>query len=166
MATVNVEETLRAGITDISAGDAVSNFTGALATFLIYELPFNGERLSDVGEIKIVVELGSCPDLADFDSPMVRGHTLNELWFLAILKPEGDIFPKAFLISFDGEMIVGMTISDYVLRDLALGQQSIGSHILALNINGVKQGDGHLDLVGAFDFFTIVYGQSPHFFWV
>ena len=90
---------------------------------------------------------------------------MDEVRFLAILKPEGDIFQKAFLISFDGEMIVGMTLSDKVVRDLALGQQSIGSHILALNINGIEQGDGHLDLVRAFGIFEVFYRQGAHFFW-
>jgi hypothetical protein len=121
MATINVEKTLRAGITDLSTGDAVNSFTGYLATLFVYELPFNGERLSCMGKIKIAVELGGSPDLADFDSSMVRGRTLDEVRFLAILKPEGDILPRAFLISFDGEMIMGMTLSNQLLCDLALG---------------------------------------------
>ncbi len=102
MATVNIEETLRAGITGVSTGDAVNSFTGYLATLFVYELSFNGERLSDVGKVEVVVELGGCPDLADFDSSMVRGRTLDEVRFFAILKLEDDIFQKTFLISFDG----------------------------------------------------------------
>ena len=61
MATVNIEETLRASISGLSIGDAVNSFTGYLATLFVYELPFNGERLSDVGKIKIAVELGGQP---------------------------------------------------------------------------------------------------------
>jgi hypothetical protein len=47
-----------------------------------------------------------------------------------------------------------------------LGQQSIGRHVLALNIDGIEQRDSHLDLVGAFDFFIVFYGQGTDFFWV
>jgi len=118
-----------------------------------------------VGEVKVVVEFGGCPDFSDFDSAMVRGCTLDEVRFFAIFKSECDIFQKAFLVSFDGEMIVGMTLSDQVLRDLALGQQCIGSHILALNINGIKQGNSHFDLVRAFGIFMVLYRQGTHFFW-
>jgi hypothetical protein len=72
---------------------------------------------------------------------------------------------NAALISFDGEMIMGMTLLDQVVGDLALGQQSIGRDILALNIDGIEYGDGHLDLVGAFDFFIVFYRQGTDFFW-
>jgi hypothetical protein len=48
----------------------------------------------------------------------------------------------------------------------ALGKKGIGSDVLAPDVDGVEQGDGRLDLVGAFDFFTIFYGQGTDFFWV
>ena len=73
---------------------------------------------------------------------------------------------NAALVSFDGEMIMGMTFLDQVLGELALGQQGISRHILALNIDGIKQWDSHFDLVGAFDFFIVFYGQGTDFFWV
>ena len=73
---------------------------------------------------------------------------------------------NAALICFDGEMIMGMTLLDQVVGDLAPGQQGIGRDIPALNIDGVKQRDGHLDLVGAFDFFIVFYRQGTDFFWV
>jgi hypothetical protein len=47
-----------------------------------------------------------------------------------------------------------------------LGQQSVGGHILALKVDGIEHGDGHLDFVGAFDFFFVFYGQGADFFWV
>ena len=118
-----------------------------------------------MGKVEVVVELEGGPDLSDFDSSMVRRRTLDKIRLLAILEPEGDIFQKAFLVSFDGEMIMGMTLCDQVLGDLSLSQQSIGSHILALNVNGVKQGDGHLDFVSAFGIFVVFYRQGTHFFW-
>jgi len=72
---------------------------------------------------------------------------------------------NAALVSFDGEMIMGMALRNQVLGNLALGQQSIGGHILALNIDGVKEGNGHLDLVGALQFVTVFGRQGTHFFW-
>ena len=81
MATVNIEETLRAGISGVSTGDAVNSFTGYLATLFVYELPFNDERLSDVGKIKIAVELGGCPDLADLGySGDIRNNTVASIF--------------------------------------------------------------------------------------
>jgi len=73
---------------------------------------------------------------------------------------------NAALVSFDGKMIMGMALGDQVVGDLALGQQSIGCQILALKIDGFKQGNGHLDLVGAFDLFIVFYRKGSHFFWV
>ena len=63
-------------------------------------------------------------------------------------------------------MVMRLSLCDQIVGQLALRQQGIGAHLLAFNIDGLQQRDGHLDLVGAFDFFTIVYGQRPHFFWV
>ena len=87
MAAVNVEDTLWVGLLSRSTGDAVSHFAGALATFFIEELPFDGEGLSDVGKVQVAVEFRGGPDLSGFDSPMIRGRRLNEIGFLAILKP-------------------------------------------------------------------------------
>ena len=165
MAAVNGEQTCWAGFIDRPAGDAVGNFTGALTALFIDELAFNGEGLSDVREAKVVVELGCGPDFSDFDSSMVGRGTLDESRLFAIFEPESDVFEEGALVSFDGEMIMGMTIRDEVIRDLTLGQKSIGRHILALDINGVKQGDGHLDFVRAFDVFGVFYRQGAHFFW-
>ena len=69
---------------------------------------------------------------------MVRGRILDEIWLLAILEPEGDVFKKAGLVSFDGEMIMGMTFRDQIVGELALGQQGIGRYILALEIDGYR----------------------------
>jgi hypothetical protein len=52
-----------------------------------------------------------------------------------------------------------------IVRDLALSQQGIGRYILAFDINGVQQGDGHLDFIRAFGLFMVAYGQGANFFW-
>ena len=166
MAAVNLEDTLWAGLVCRSTGDAVSHFRRSLATLFVDEFPFDGKRLSNTGKVKVVVEFGGSPNLSDFDSSMIRGRILNEIRLFAILKPSDDVFEDAALVSFDGEMIMSMALRDQVLGNLALSQQRIGGHLLALNLDGVKHGDGHLDFIGAFKFFVIVYRQGPHFFWV
>jgi hypothetical protein len=70
------------------------------------------------------------------------------------------------LVSFYSEMVVSLSLCDQILGQLALGQQGIGANILALDIDGIQQWDGHLDFVRAFDFFAIFYGQGANFFWV
>lgn len=87
MATVHVENTLRIGFINLSTGDAISHFTRTLARFFVDELPLDGKRLSDVREVQVGVELGRCPDLSDFDSPMLRGRMLNEIRLPAVLEP-------------------------------------------------------------------------------
>ena len=70
------------------------------------------------------------------------------------------------MVSFDGEVIMRLTFLNQVVGYVALGQQSISGNILVLNIDGIKQRDGHLDLIGTFDFFIAFYRQGADFFWV
>ena len=80
VAPIHLEDALGIGLLGRSTGDAVSHFARALAILFVYELSFDDERLSDVGEIKVAVELGGGPDLSGFDSSMVRGRSLSEIW--------------------------------------------------------------------------------------
>jgi hypothetical protein len=59
---------------------------------------------------------------------------------------------------------MGMTLRDQIRRDLAPRQQSIGRYILALEINGIWQRDGHRDFVRAFELFAVFYRQGANFF--
>jgi len=61
---------------------------------------------------------------------------------------------------------VSLSLCDQILGQLALRQQGIGANILALDIDRFQERDSYLDLVGAFDFFTIFYRQGTNFFWV
>jgi hypothetical protein len=61
---------------------------------------------------------------------------------------------------------MGLTILDQIAGQGTLGQQGIGRDLPTLEGDGFEQWDGHFDLVGAFDFFRIGYGQGTHFFWV
>jgi len=64
------------------------------------------------------------------------------------------------LVAFDGKVIMGLPAcaqragksSNDVIADVALGQQGVGGDGFALDGNGVKQGDGDFDFVGAFGF--------------
>ena len=60
---------------------------------------------------------------------------------------------------------MGLALRNEVFGNLSLGQQGIGGHILALQRDGFQQRDGHLDLVGAFDYFLVFYRQGADFFW-
>ena len=71
---------------------------------------------------------------------------------------------KCGLVSFDGEVVMGLTFSDQVVGELALGQEGIGGNVFALDIDGIKERDGHLDLVGVLDLFITFYGQEATFF--
>ena len=86
MATVNVEDMLWLGLLRRSTGDAVSHFTRALATLFVDELPFDGKRLSNVGKVKVVVELGGGPDFTRFNASMLRWIKNDVVWFLAVLE--------------------------------------------------------------------------------
>ena len=61
---------------------------------------------------------------------------------------------------------MSFTIPDHIVGDRALGQEGIGGDIFALNIDGIKERDGGFDFVGAFEFFTALYGEGIDFFWV
>jgi hypothetical protein len=46
---------------------------------------------------------------------------------------------------------------------LALREQGVGGDLLALDLEGVEQRDGHFDLVGALDFVAILDRQGTYF---
>jgi hypothetical protein len=118
-----------------------------------------------MGKVEILVELGCDPDASDLDAPVVRGCMLNEIRLLSILEVEREVFEESGLISFDGEMVVGLA-PDQIGGYRALGKKGIGSDVLAPDVDGVEQGDGCLDLVCLLELFIALYRQSSHFFWV
>lgn len=163
---VDLEHMLRVGLFGGPAGDAVGNIQRDLARFLLYAVTFDDECLSNMREVEVVIEFRGCPDLSGFDSSVIRGRILNEVRLLPIPEVQLKILQNSALVSFDGEMVVGLSLRDQILGQLALRQQGIGAHILAPDIDSVQQRDGHLDFVRAFDFFAIFYWQGTNFFWV
>jgi hypothetical protein len=119
-----------------------------------------------MGEVEIVVELGCGPYFADFDPAVIGRVALNEIGIFQVFKMEGDIFEKSGLVVLDGEVIMGVTILNQIVCDLALGQEGICGNIFAFDIDGLKQWDGGLDFVGAFEFLAAFYREGANFFWV
>ena len=96
---------------------------------------------------------------------MVGWVVEDKIGLLAVFETQGDVFKESGLIVFDREVVMGFTVSDQILGDLALGQEGIGGDFFALDIDGIKQRDGGFDFVGAFELFTALYGQGAYFFW-
>lgn len=86
MTPVDGEEALGIGLFGGSAGDAIGDLEGAFATFFDDAVAFNGEGLSHMREVEIVIELRGGPDFSDFDASMVRGGIVDELGLEAILE--------------------------------------------------------------------------------
>jgi hypothetical protein len=84
----------------------------------------------------------------------------------ALLEVELQGFEKSGLVAFDGEVVMRLAFLDPIGGEAALGEQGIGTDLLALNVEGIQQRDGRFDLVRALDFIPILYGQGAHFFWV
>ena len=166
MASVDEEEALGVSLLGGSTGDAVSDLAGAFPGFFHDAVTFHDEGLTDMREVQVVIQFGGGPDLSDFDSPMVGWGILDELGFLTILEEEGDILKESFLVSFDGEMIMGLTLSDEVVGKEAVNEEGIGGYIFVFEIERFEQRDSDFDFVGLFEFFVIWGRDGAYFFWV
>lgn len=168
VAPVGREHALGIGFRRAPARDAVGDPLLVLERFLaalfVYGVPFNHEGLSDVGKIEIPVQCGRCPDLPFLDPPVVRGVVEDKVRFSSLVEEKLDILVEPSLVLLDGEVVVGPAPDD-VLGDLPLGEKGIRGDILALDVDGGKEGDRALDLVGPFDF-LISYPETAYFFWV
>ena len=135
-----------------------------LAALFFQGMPFDDERLSYLGEVEVTVQFGCRPDLPELDAPVIRGIIRDEVRFPPVFEKELDILMERWLILLDGEVVVGLAPDD-VLGDLPLGEKGIGGDIFALDVDGGKQRDRGLDLVGPLDL-LISYPDAPYFFWV
>ena len=129
-------------------------------------MTLDDEYLANVREVEVVVEFRSCPYLSGFDTSVIRRRILNELRLLTVPEIQLKISQNSCLVSFDGEMVVSLSLPDQILGQLALCQQGIGANILPLDIDSSQQWDGHLDFIRAFDFFAIFYWKGANFFGV
>ena len=166
VASIDGEELLGGCFVGLSAGDAVGEVVGVFSALFFNRFSLNQEGLLDVGKVEIEVECGGGPNFSSFDPTMIWGIIGNEIGFLSILEIQLDIFEEAGLVAFDGEVVMGLTLEAQIIGDLALGQESIGGNVFALDIDGIEQRDGHFDFIGALEFFIAFYGQRADFFWV
>ena len=146
-------------------GDAIDDLGGGLAGLLLDRVPFDGEDLSDVGKVEIVVQRGGGPDGAAFDAAMLQGGWLAAVRRTARGEVQADIRAERRLIVLRDEQVMGVAF-DQVGGELALGQQGVGGDGLAGEVNRFEDRDGHPDLIGAFQFVGAIDGQGGDFFWV
>lgn len=78
---------------------------------------------------------------------------LDEVRFVSILEEAGEILEQCWLVAFDGEVVVCLSVLDQVAGELALSQERIGANILVRDGDGIEQRDSHLDLIGLLGFF-------------
>ena len=112
-----------------------------------------------------MVEFGATPNAPGFDAAMIGRGDLDKVGLSAGLELERDIAFQRRLVAFDREMIVRSPL-DRIARDRALGQQGIAGDVLAGDVAGLKQGNGHADFVRALVLLAAGYRQGAHFFWV
>jgi hypothetical protein len=118
--SVYIEELLRVGLLGGSACDAVSGFTGFFTGLFFDAVSLDDKCLCHVGEVDIIVEFGSGPYFSGFDPSMFRWCEIGEIRFLAVLEIELDVLKKCGLVVFNGEVIVSLTLPDYVVGDITL----------------------------------------------
>lgn len=164
VAAVDHEQTFRVCFVRLPAGDAVSCFTGGFPALLVRGLPFDHESLSYVGKVEVAIQFGGRPYAANLDPSVISRSTINEVRFSSVAKGECDVIKEPGLIAFHREVVMALT-PNYVGGDVPLGEKGISSDVLALDVDGIKERNGCLDLVGLFDFFAC-YPEAAHFFWV
>lgn len=142
VAAIDLQQAFRRCLAGFSAGQTVSDLPRIFSRFFVRDVPFNDKSLSDVGEIKIIVQIGGCPYLSDFDSAMIRGRALGVIRFSAILKQQGKVFQKTGLIALDGKMVMRLTLKHQIIGNRALGQERIRRHVLPREIKRVQHGNG------------------------
>jgi hypothetical protein len=149
-----------------SAGDAVGDVSGLFPALFLYEVSFNNKRLLDVGEVEAGVEFGGGPYFSGFNPAMIRGIIGNEVRLLTVLKKEFDIVKECGLVAFHGEVVMGLALQAHIIGELTLGEQGIGGDVFVVDIDGIEQGDGYPDFVGALPFLSAFSRYRGDFFWV
>ena len=162
--TVYYEQARGVGFVRWSTGDTIGDLARGLAVLLPCGMPFNGEGLSHMREVEVVIEFSGGPNLPYFDSFVVRGIIGDTFGFLTLLEVQGNVVQEGRLILFDGKVVMGFA-RNHVACNGALGQEGIGTDVLAFDGDGVKERDGAFNLICPFGFF-IAYPKTAYFFWV
>lgn len=108
-----------------AAGDAVGELCRSFPGCFFDALAFDGEGLSDVGEVEVVVQRCGDPDPAVLDTSVFEGGLVNEIRLLSMLEMQGDILKELGLVGFDGEVVVCLPVLDQVGGELVIRMGSV-----------------------------------------
>jgi len=92
---VDVQEPLGVSLLRRATGDAIGEFGGVLARFLVEALALDEKDLADMGEVQVVVEGGTGPDVARLNAPVFQRRTFHEVRLLSPREMEGDILEQS-----------------------------------------------------------------------
>lgn len=97
------------------AGKSIRNYSSLYAAFCKVSDTFHHEYLSHIRKIKVFIQIGGCPDVSGFNTPMIRAIYCAEIWFpVYIFKAESNVFHELFLISFGCKMVVSISLCNQV----------------------------------------------------
>ena len=120
-----------------------------------------------MGEVEIVIQFCGNPDLSGFNPTMLPISRMDEVSFRGkILEVVGDLFEEFLLVAFGGEVVVCAAIFHQVSSQFALSEQGVGGNGSSLDLNGVQQGRGYLDLISLLLLIATFDGKRTYFFWV
>lgn len=166
VAPVGSKDLFGAGLLRGPTGDAIGDFRGIFSCFFVCPLPLDEKSLSHMGEIEVVVKFGCSPYFSDFDPTVVRRVVLDKIGVFSVFKIQGYVLKKSGLVVLDGEVVMSVTFPDQIASNVSLCEQGICGNVFVLDIDGIKEGDGGFDFVGALEFFASLYRQGTYFFWV
>jgi hypothetical protein len=86
MAAIVAKDALRIGLCQAFAGDTMGEFGGGFTGLFIYSVTFDDKSLCNVRKVYVVVELGGSPNLAGFNSPVIRRRILDVIGCLPVLE--------------------------------------------------------------------------------
>jgi len=72
-------------------------------------------------KVQVVVEFGGGPYFSGFNPPMIGRRIIDIIGFFSVPEEKYDVLQECRLVCLGGEVIVGLTISDEVVSDIALG---------------------------------------------
>jgi len=99
------------------AGKSIRNYSCFFAAFCKVSDTFHHEYLSHIWKIKVFIQVGGCPDVSGFNTPVVGAIYCAEIRLpVYIFKGESNVFHEQFLISFNGKMVVGTSLYHQVSR--------------------------------------------------
>lgn len=97
------------------AGKSIGNYSCFFTAFYKVSDTFHHEYLAHIREIKISIQIGGCPDISSFNTPMGGAIYCAEIRFpVYIFKVESNVFHELLLISFGCKMVVGVSLCHQV----------------------------------------------------